>query len=67
MAGVDDVAAAGHWGCSLRALVFGVEFSSGSSWGRLAVVTAARVAAARAAPHMARDVDVLVGGVVFLL
>ena len=67
VAGVDEVAAAVHWGCSLRCLVFGVECSSGSSWGRLAVVTAARVAAARAAPHMARVVEVVLGGVVFLV
>ena len=67
MAGVDDVAAAVDWGCSLRALVFGEVSSSGLSWGRLALVTAAKVAAARAAPHMARDVEVLLGGVVFLL
>ena len=68
VAGVDGVAAAVDWGCSLRSFVFGAEVSSESLWWRLVVVAvAASVAAARAAPQMARDVEVLLGGVVFLV
>ena len=68
MAGDEEVAAAVHWGWSLRCFVLGVESASESLWWRLAVVVvAASVAATRTAPHMARDVEVLLGGVVFLV